>query len=82
MVDTSCPFYKWLWDDLLKSTEGDSYCTVEYQHDILHGGDIVDYALCNHDNHPSCPRCLGNRELTDRLEREREDYIGSMPHTD
>mgnify|MGYP001581898279 CR=1 FL=1 len=59
--DTSCPFYKLLFYDLLHSSLYDHYCTLEHQWDLLHGVPI-DYAFCEYEDHKSCPRFLRQKE--------------------
>ena len=50
--DSGCPYYKFLFDDLLYSSPFyDHYCTLRYTIDIAGS----DYDFCNHEDHNNCP---------------------------
>lgn len=74
MADPSCPHYERY--EIQEIGIIRNRCNVEYDAFL----DI--YAVCNHDNYPNCPRYLGHRELSDRLEEEREEIVGFMPQSD
>ena len=71
--DSRCPYYKSLEISDIRA------CAFDTNRNIC----TIFYDKCNSDNHLTCPRYLmQNDKLTEELEKEREKYISSMPHSD
>ncbi len=79
--DRSCPYYKFLCQDILKSSYYDHYCTLEYQWDVLHGLPM-DFEFCNQEEHNQCPRFLKEQRIIRAIEHEREVIVNSIPFGD
>ncbi len=77
MADENCPYYEWLWDELITSTHGDHYCKINRA--------IYERGRCEHDYFPECPIYLAHKRRLEQeveLEIEREKIMSSVPHSD
>lgn len=81
MADKICPYYEWLWDDLLRNTSGNAYCAISCViTDAMRG--LTGKGLCNSDNYEACPRYLMHKKKEVMLEKEGDEIINSIPFGD
>ena len=63
MADVNCPYYEFLWSDILKSCYGSGKCMfrgIEMDANLY----PLDYYDCDSDNYPTCFYYKLNKEKT------------------
>jgi hypothetical protein len=76
MPDDNCPYYKFMFWDLLAGGGGDENCLVQREVADEYGN--TDYAHCNSSNYKECPRYLNKMKIESIIEKEREEIVNSV----
>ena len=61
MVDESCPYRKWLFDDMVVSSNGNHYCFARKDRQPGEYGGPGDYWPCDSDDHDACRHFLARQ---------------------